>query len=41
MSNGNSFSTGREANMPWWLAAARLPRLPGMATRPASGSTPT
>jgi len=34
MSNGNSFGTGQEKNMPWWLAVARLPRMPGSATRP-------
>ena len=40
MSNGNSFSIGREQNMPWWLAAVRLPRLPGTTTRPAVTSAP-
>ncbi len=29
MSNSNSFGTGQEKNMPWWLAVTRLPRLPG------------
>jgi len=35
VSNGNSFGTGRQKNMPWWLAVTRLPRLPGTATRAA------
>ena len=33
MSNSNSFGTGREKNMPWWLPVTRLPGSP--ARRPA------
>ncbi len=39
MSNGNSFSIGREQNMPWWLAAA-IPAAPRHPTRPAVTSAP-
>ena len=35
MSNSNSFGTGREKNMPWWLAVIQQPRRPGTATRAA------